>query len=174
MRPEHDRVDGAGHLRKRPLAVVPEHQVKEWLMTAAPIRVEPVPSISTVAICAPLVGRKNTPTTAGHMAASVAGDRPSAMPMGMIENVALDWLVVIAATANKAKAIMIGACLASSPRPPTTAASLAAMKVLAIHATPNSATTATMPESNSGLLTMSPALILHSAVIAAATVNMVI
>jgi len=29
MRAEHDRVDGAGHLRKRPLAVVPEHQVVE-------------------------------------------------------------------------------------------------------------------------------------------------
>ncbi len=144
------------------------------MITAAPMRVLPVRSSSTVAICEPLVGSRNTPTTAGHMAARVAGERPRAMPMGMMEKVALDWLVVMAATANRATAIMRGFCLASSPRPPTITSWLAAMKVLAIQATPNRATTATMPESNRGLLTMSPALMRHSAVIRAATVNMVI
>lgn len=68
--------------------------------SAAPIRVVSLRSRSTQAICVPWAGRKDAPTTAGRIAAPVAGERPSAIPRGMFANVALGWRVVMAATVN--------------------------------------------------------------------------
>ena len=76
----------------------------EWSSSLVPSLVVPVSSKLAAAICEPLVGRVNTPANApAHMPLITAGDRPAAKPIGTIVRVAVDWLVVSAATRNTPK-----------------------------------------------------------------------
>src|SRR6185295_14038034 len=130
---------------------------KEWSITRLPRVVVPVSSASAAAIWVPLVGRKMTPATAVHIAIMYPAGIPSASPSGIIVRVAADWLVVRAATRKIASAIVMGQFWARLPRAVTIASSLFAMKVAAIHAIPNSAIIATMPDLKIGATATSTA-----------------
>src|SRR3954454_24192828 len=99
---------------------------------------------------------------------------PSARPNGTMVLVAADWLVVSAATRKIDTAIMNGHLLARSPSADTIASSLLAMKVSAIHAMPNRAIIATMPERKIDMPGTSPALTLQVMRISAAAVSITI
>src|SRR3954469_14458471 len=88
--------------------------------------------------------------------------------------VAADWLVVNPATRKIETAIMNGHLFARSPRPETIASSLAAMKVSAIHAMPNRAIMATIPERKIDIPGTSAARTLQKTRISAAAVSMTI
>src|SRR3954451_10813115 len=88
--------------------------------------------------------------------------------------VAADWLVVNAANAKMATAIMNGHLEARSPSAPTIASSLLAMNVSAIHAMPNSAIIATIPEVKIDIRGMSDALTCASNSISAAALSITI
>ena len=96
---------------------------------------------------------------------------PSASPSGTIVRVAADWLVVSAATRKSASAIVNGQFSARLPRALTMASSLLAMNVSAIHAIPNRAIMATMPDLKIAVPGTSVARTLQSRTIRAAAVS---
>ena len=76
-------------------------RMNEWSNNFVPSFVVPVSSKFAAAICDPFVGRVNTPAKPpAHMALTAAGESPTARPIGTIVRVAVDWLVVSAATRN--------------------------------------------------------------------------
>src|SRR6476620_7708175 len=99
---------------------------------------------------------------------------PSARPSGTMVLVAADWLVVSAATRKINTAIMNGHLLARSASAVTIASSLLAMNVSAIHAMPNRAIIATMPDRKIDMVGTTVALTLQNTRMSAAAVSMTI